>query len=150
MSRFDFEEVPQGPRVGDVSNLNYYELESFWTEKGRDKRVLVSLSGGMDSTTLAYFARETFPEAQFISFEYGSKHNPYEAAALEDLSLDLGVKIPRINLSTAFAGIESNLMAAGGDIPHGHYAQSNMSLTVVPGRNLIMASVLAGIAESRG
>lgn len=113
-------------------------------------KVVVSISGGMDSTTLAYFAKEMGAEVKLVSFEYGSKHNLYERKALSRISSHIGLPIDRINLQPAFSGIESNLMRNGGDIPHGHYERSNMSLTVVPGRNLIMASVLAGIAESAG
>jgi 7-cyano-7-deazaguanine synthase len=41
-------------------------------------------------------------------------------------------------------------MKKGGEIPEGHYESENMRKTVVPGRNLIMLSIMAGIAESEG
>lgn len=124
--------------------------ENLFQDWSSNRKVVISISGGMDSTTLAYFAREVCSEVKLVSFEYGSKHNQYEAKALRRLSSTLQLPIARINLESAFKGIESNLMRIGGDIPHGHYERSNMSLTVVPGRNLIMASILAGIAESAG
>ena len=39
---------------------------------------------------------------------------------------------------------------SGGEIPEGHYNDATMSQTVVPGRNLMFASILAGYAESIG
>lgn len=124
--------------------------EHLYQDWNKDSKVVISISGGMDSTTLAYFAREVCSEVKLVSFEYGSKHNRYERAALSRLATDIGLPIARIELQSAFANIQSNLLSGGGDIPHGHYERSNMSLTVVPGRNLIMASILAGVAESSG
>lgn len=122
--------------------------ENLFQDWNNGSKTVISISGGMDSTTLAYFAREVCSEVKLVSFEYGSKHNKYEREALSKISCCLGIPISRINLQSAFDGIKSNLLSTGGDIPHGHYERSNMSLTVVPGRNLVMASILAGIAES--
>ena len=44
----------------------------------------------------------------------------------------------------------SDLLKSGGDIPEGHYEESNMKDTVVPFRNGIMLSIAAGYAESMG
>jgi len=41
-------------------------------------------------------------------------------------------------------------LLTGGDIPEGHYEDESMSRTVVPGRNIIFASILTGVAWSLG
>src|SRR5690606_32310313 len=44
----------------------------------------------------------------------------------------------------------SDLLASGGAVPEGHYADENMKRTVVPFRNAILLSIAAGYAESAG
>ncbi len=56
----------------------------------------------------------------------------------------------RIDLTGVMAGFKSALMKDGGDIPEGHYTDESMSATVVPGRNIIFLSILAGAAWSAG
>ena len=48
-------------------------------------------------------------------------------------------------------GFNSALMKSSEEaIPEGHYEEESMKSTVVPGRNLIFASIMAGLAESVG
>lgn len=119
-------------------------------------KVLLSLSGGMDSTTLLGLELHKGNDVSLVHFQYGSKHNPYEQKAVESIVFhyqhQYGIIIPRITVDlTKITGhLQSNLLTSGGKIPEGHYQQSNMSQTVVPGRNLMFLSVCASIAESRG
>ena len=113
-------------------------------------KTIISLSGGMDSATLLGYCRHNGDDILAYSFLYGSKHNKYELAAAEKLAKHYGVKHKIFDLRALFSDINSNLMLLGGDIPDGHYEAPTMSQTVVPGRNHIFASILAGIAESRG
>jgi 7-cyano-7-deazaguanine synthase len=59
-----------------------------------------------------------------------------------------GLKL--IDLTPAFTCIKSHLLKTGGEIPEGHYEAASMTKTVVPGRNSIFISILAGICESMG
>jgi 7-cyano-7-deazaguanine synthase len=114
-------------------------------------KALIAMSGGMDSATVVAKAldegREVFP----ICFQYGSKHNNHErvAAAQQASSLNMGPliiwEIPGI-----FSEFKSNLLKSGGEVPEGHYQDSNMAQTVVPGRNTIFAALLLGYAQSYG
>lgn len=114
-------------------------------------KVVMALSGGMDSTTLlAYLLNKKF-EVHPVQFVYGSKHNKYELIAVERIAHHYNLpSVPVLNLEQAFRKIESGLLLTGGDIPEGHYNDSNMSKTVVPGRNSIFISFMTGIAESIG
>lgn len=112
-------------------------------------KYVLSLSGGMDSTTLLGSLLLNH-EVHAFQFVYGSKHNPYEIEAVRKLAQHYNLNIPVIDLTPAFQSIQSHLLQSGGDIPEGHYEAENMRQTVVPGRNSIFISILAGIAESIG
>lgn len=113
------------------------------------KKVLVILSGGLDSTTALYWALSKYNEVGAISFNYGSKHNQLELerAKLICETLKVKHKIVKMPLNGI---LESHLMIGGEDIPEGKYNEENMTSTVVPFRNGIFLSIAAGFAESRG
>ncbi len=113
-------------------------------------KAIVSLSGGMDSATVLGRAIAVGREVECFGFVYGAKHNKYENAAAKALADHYKVPFWLIDLSGAMAGFKSNLLLSGGEIPEGHYEAPSMSLTVVPGRNSIFATVLLGLAQSRG
>lgn len=108
---------------------------------------LIALSGGVDSTTLLYEYREEVACA--VGFDYGSKHNARELAAAKAICREL--EIPYLIIPLAFIGeyFRSDLLLSGGEMQLGDYSEENISSTVVPFRNGIMLSVLAGLAESR-
>lgn len=112
------------------------------------KKAIVLLSGGLDSVTALYWAKQNLLLQAAISFNYGSKHNhmeiPFAQKHCEQLQIPHHViKLPFVNEL-----FQSNLLENGGEIPEGHYEAENMKLTVVPFRNGIMLSIAAGYAES--
>lgn len=116
---------------------------------------VVSFSGGMDSATLLWDVKDTSPKDELliaVNFTYGSKHNRYEREAAHALAVKAPglVKYREIDLTPVMAGFKSDLMLSGGDVPEGHYEAKSMERTVVPARNIIFASILAGIAWSEG
>ncbi len=111
-------------------------------------KLLIVLSGGMDSTVALYWAMAIHEVVGCVSFDYGSKHNDMEYAYAEATCTILKIKSMRVKLDFSF--FESDLLKSGGDIPDGHYADPSMKRTVVPFRNGIMLSYSAGIAESMG
>lgn len=113
-------------------------------------KAIVSLSGGVDSATLLAKALDEKREVLAVTFLYGSKHNGWEAFAAARLIERYNVLRLVVNLADAFRHTESALMAGPEPIPEGYYQAESMRRTVVPGRNMIFASVLAGIAMSRG
>ena len=119
------------------------------------KKIVIGLSGGMDSATLLGSLLEEGHQINACTFTYGSKHNQYETEAAFNLvnfyqKKGMSVNPFFFNLEETFKNFESNLLKSGGEIPEGHYESENMKLTVVPGRNLIFASIMAGLAESIG
>lgn len=111
-------------------------------------RAIVSLSGGMDSATVLAEALQRHRVPTAVSFEYGSKHGYWEVSEAKRLAEYYGVPHKIVDLTKVMKGFKSNLMASGGAIPEGHYEAQSMSQTVVPGRNIIFASILAGVAWS--
>lgn len=111
-------------------------------------KVVLGLSGGMDSATLAAFYLDKGYEVIPVSFNYGSKHNFYEQKAAYTLSGFYGLTITEINLDFIGQLFKSNLLKTGGEIPEGHYQSHTMSRTVVPGRNVIFISIMMGYAWS--
>jgi 7-cyano-7-deazaguanine synthase len=115
----------------------------------------MGLSGGMDSATLLGLLLGQGYSVHCCVFYYGSKHNKWENRAAENIidfyqNKDKPVFGYPMDISKVMKGVQSNLLLSGGEIPEGHYASENMKKTVVPGRNLIMASIMAGLAESVG
>jgi 7-cyano-7-deazaguanine synthase len=112
-------------------------------------RTLVLLSGGMDSVTALYWARQQHEVVGAVSFDYGSKHNEKEIAFAAWHCAKIQVKHDTVALPFVNDLFASDLLKSGGDIPDGHYEEQSMKRTVVPFRNGIMLAIACGIAESR-
>jgi 7-cyano-7-deazaguanine synthase len=125
------------------------------------KHVVVSLSGGMDSSTLLLRCLKEYDTVTAISFDYGQKHKVEleRAASLVDYinitcptdeNCFNGCKVNyrQIQLNGLVDLLDSALVTGGDDVPEGHYAEDNMKATVVPNRNKIFASITQAVALS--
>ena len=129
-----------------------------------NKQAVLSLSGGMDSSTLLLHLLAESYEVTALSFDYGQKHrveleraqslvdyiNDKENKIVED-----GDKAPyfpinyrQIKLDGLVDLLNSALVTGGDEVPEGHYAEENMKATVVPNRNKIFASITQAVALS--
>ena len=113
-------------------------------------KVLISLSGGMDSTTLLGHLLSQGYEVDAVSFMYGSKHNSYEQEAAKNVTKYYGITLRQMDSTSIMCDFDSALLRSGDNIPEGHYTDKTMSGTVVPGRNMIFLTILAGLAWSIG
>ena len=113
---------------------------------------VVSLSGGMDSSTLLLRAIEKYDTVTGISFDYGQKHRVEleRAQSLIDYLASKGHKVNyrQIKLDGLVDLLDSALVSGGDDVPEGHYEQDNMKETVVPNRNKMFASITQAVALS--
>ena len=126
----------------------------------KGKHVVVSLSGGMDSSTLLLKALNEYETVTALSFDYGQKHRAelQRAQSLVDYLNDncnenncyKGCKInyKQIKLDGLVDLLDSALVEGGDEVPEGHYEQDNMKATVVPNRNKIFASITQAVALS--
>jgi 7-cyano-7-deazaguanine synthase len=116
------------------------------------KHVVVSLSGGMDSSTLLLRALNEYKTVTALSFDYGQKHRVEldRAQSLIDYLSSNGYKVnyKQIQLNGLVDLLDSALVTGGEDVPEGHYAEDNMKATVVPNRNKIFASIIQAVALS--
>ncbi len=113
-------------------------------------KVIVLLSGGMDSVTALYAAAREHRIVGAVSFDYGAKHNHRELPLAAWHCLTLGLPHDVVELPFVNQLFTSDLLQSGGAVPDGHYAEDNMKKTVVPFRNGIMLAIACGIAESKG
>jgi 7-cyano-7-deazaguanine synthase len=112
-------------------------------------KIIISLSGGIDSTVLLAHCLNRGEDPLCCSFNYGSKHNKYENEAARRIAVYYKVPFNIIDLSDLVGThFKSDLLKTGGDIPEGHYEDISMERTVVPSRNIIFISILSGIAWS--
>ena len=134
------------------------------------KNVVVSLSGGMDSSTLLLRCLSEYDNVTALSFDYGQKHrveleraqqlvdyinnsNVDYQTSLSSSPVIAKVKFKKINyqvikLDGLVNLLDSNLVEGGDDVPEGHYKEENMVATVVPNRNKIFASITQAVALS--
>jgi len=107
------------------------------------------LSGGLDSTTLLYKIIKDGYDVSVLSFDYGQKHKVELQRAKETCeALKVPHKIVKLNINDLVQG--SSLTSKDIKVPEGHYEADNMKQTVVPNRNMIMLSIVAGYAVSIG
>jgi len=116
------------------------------------QHAVVSLSGGMDSSTLLLKCIKEFDTVTALSFDYGQKHRVEleRAQSLVDYLKASGydVRYRVIKLDGLTDLLNSALVEGGDEVPEGHYAEENMKATVVPNRNKIFASITQAVALS--
>jgi 7-cyano-7-deazaguanine synthase len=116
------------------------------------KHAVVSLSGGMDSSTLLLKCIKEFDTVTALSFDYGQKHRVEleRAQSLVDYLKASGynVRYQVIKLDGLSQLLNSALVSGGDEVPEGHYAEENMKATVVPNRNKIFSSIIQAVALS--
>jgi 7-cyano-7-deazaguanine synthase len=128
------------------------------------KHVVVSLSGGMDSSTLLLRCLKEYDTVTALSFDYGQKHrveleraqslvdyinSSYEKPIEVDGEIVYAtIRYRQIKLDGLSSLLNSALVTGGDEVPEGHYAEENMKATVVPNRNKIFASITQAVALS--
>jgi 7-cyano-7-deazaguanine synthase len=129
----------------------------------KQKYAVISLSGGMDSSTLLLNLLANDYQVTALSFDYGQKHKVEleRATQLVEYINDNRqcgpeadqfwyslVKHQIIKIDGLGQLLNSTLVEGGADVPEGHYAEENMKSTVVPNRNKIFSSIIQAVALS--
>lgn len=133
------------------------------------KKAVLSLSGGMDSSSLLLHLLASGHEVTALGFDYGQKHkveleratslveyinsNPLRVFHHDHAPNGFEEFYPKVNfqiikLDGLSQLLNSSLVTGGSDVPEGHYEQDNMKETVVPNRNKIFASLIQAVALS--
>ena len=130
-----------------------------------NKQAVLSLSGGMDSSTVLLRLLADGYEVTALSFDYGQKHkveleraqtlvhyineNHLKILPTNDFQKRYNkVKYQVIKLEGLAPMLNSALVEGGDEVPEGHYEQENMKETVVPNRNKIFSSLIQAVALS--
>lgn len=108
-------------------------------------KVVVVLSGGLDSTTLLYDIINQGFDVNAISFHYNQKHKIELSYAMKTTSL-LGVVHKVLDLHILNEIAPSSLTRMNQKVPKGHYADESMKKTVVPNRNMVLLSLATSYA----
>ncbi|WP_341459606.1 7-cyano-7-deazaguanine synthase QueC [Butyricimonas virosa] len=112
------------------------------------KKALVLLSGGLDSTTALYVAREQgFDELYAITFEYGQKHDK-EIKAAKAVAKAAGVKEHKFVKIMLNQWDGCSLTDEKMDIHDGDINRTTIPDTYVPARNMVFLSVAASYADA--
>ena len=126
------------------------------------KQAVLSLSGGMDSSTLLLHLLANDYQVTALSFDYGQKHKVELERAKSLVEYvnqkfhDDGtffqrnithqiIKIDGLTQLLVSGLVDNNSM----EMKKGHYAHENALTTVVPNRNAIMASIVYAVALSQ-
>ena len=116
------------------------------------KQAVLSLSGGMDSSTLLLHLLANGYKVTALSFDYGQKHRVELERAQQLVNYlkanDIHINYQVIRLDGLTGLLNSALVSGGDEVPEGHYAEENMKATVVPNRNKIFSSLVQSVALS--
>ena len=116
----------------------------------KNERVVVLFSGGIDSSTLLYLARDQGLEPVAFSINYGQRHGKeLDFAAKHCTKLEVEhIVVDAGALAEAFAS--SALLDKNAELPSGEYDKASLAATVVPNRNMVMLAIAAAAGITRG
>ena len=103
------------------------------------KQAVLSLSGGMDSSTVLLHLLANDYQVTALSFDYGQKHNVELERAQQlvdyinssDAYQGHNINYQTIKLDGLTSLLDSALVEGGDDVPEGHYEEDNMKATVI-------------------
>lgn len=111
----------------------------------KQSKALVVFSGGQDSTTCLYWAKENFAEVEAVTFDYGQRHR-LEIDCAKEIAKELRTVHHVLDMSLL------NQLAANALTREGIKIEENgegeLPSTFVPGRNLLFLS-FAGVLASQ-
>ena len=105
-------------------------------------KAVVLLSGGLDSSTVLYFAKSRGFRCLCLAFDYGQRHKK-EIEAAEKIAQSAGAGLRVVKITLPWKG--SALLDKGIKIPEvtrsqGHKVAKDIPATYVPARNIIFLS----------
>lgn len=116
-----------------------------------DRKAVVLLSGGLDSSTTLAIARAEGFEVHALSFDYGQKHR-FELEAARKLAAVAGVS-RHIVVSLDMSPFGGSALTSDLAVPKDRSLtdmESTIPITYVPARNTVFLAVALGWAESLG
>jgi 7-cyano-7-deazaguanine synthase len=115
------------------------------------KRAVVLLSGGLDSTTALYWARDRGFAAAALTVHYGQRH-VRELDAARRVARRAGADWVTVRLSLPWLKASSlvDRKQRLPDIPAGRIGRGPIPSTYVPGRNTVFLALAVSLADATG
>lgn len=113
----------------------------------KKEKALVVFSGGQDSTTCLFWAKQNFAEVQAIAFDYGQRH-AVELEAAKTIAQKAGVALHvfRMDLVKQLSQNSLTNHSIGVDV---HKPDGNPPNTLVEGRNMLFMTYAAIFAKAQ-
>jgi 7-cyano-7-deazaguanine synthase len=112
------------------------------------KRAMVFLSGGQDSTTSLFWAKNKFGTVETVSFDYGQRHR-VELKSAEKIARLVRVKNSVIVIREFESIKNSALLDAKAAVSKKHKLNKKLPATFVPGRNILFLTAAAALAYTK-
>jgi 7-cyano-7-deazaguanine synthase len=114
-------------------------------------KALVILSGGQDSTTCLYWAKERYDAVVALTFNYNQRH-VREIDSARTVAAMAGVEHEVIDMGPIFAGLSplTDLKLPVDTYESSHDLPGGLEKTFVPGRNILFLCVAANRAYVTG
>ncbi len=110
------------------------------------EKAVVVFSGGQDSTTCLFWAKQQFAEVEVVTFDYGQRHK-LEIECAAAIAKDLGVQQTVLDMSLLNQLAPNALTRDDVEIIH---EEGELPSTFVDGRNLLFLSFAAILAKQKG
>ncbi|WDV06905.1 7-cyano-7-deazaguanine synthase QueC [Lysinibacillus irui] len=111
----------------------------------KKEKAIVVFSGGQDSTTCLFWAKERFKEIEAVTFDYGQRHL-LEIECAKVITKELGVKHHILDMTLLNQLAPNALTRQDIEVKDGENGE--LPSTFVPGRNLLFLS-FAGVLASQ-
>lgn len=111
--------------------------------------VTVLMSGGLDSSVLAAYLLLSHRTVRGLGIDYGQRH-AREIDSARAVAEALGIDFTLLDARGIGEAFGRSCLTTSEPVPHGHYEAENMMLTVVPNRNMVLLSLAAAHAISKG
>ncbi|MCD8873258.1 7-cyano-7-deazaguanine synthase QueC [Mammaliicoccus sciuri] len=116
------------------------------SETLKNEKAVVVFSGGQDSTTCLFYAKEHFKEVELVTFQYGQRHD-LEIKVAEDIAKEQGLKHHILDMSLLSQLSPNALTDHSIQIENDENGIPN---TFVPARNLLFLSFAGALAYQIG
>lgn len=119
---------------------------------GAKKKAVVLLSGGLDSATVLYWAKEKGFKCLCLAFDYGQRHRR-EIRAARDISRAAGCAFTAVRIALPWKGsalLDKKTLVPEYARPQKGTGAQQIPSTYVPARNIIFLSFALSYAEAVG
>ncbi|MFJ5770976.1 7-cyano-7-deazaguanine synthase QueC [Psychrobacillus sp. NPDC093180] len=111
----------------------------------KQEKAIIVFSGGQDSTTCLFWAKERFREIEALTFDYGQRHR-LEIECAKAITEELGIKHHILDMSLLNQLAPNALTRDDIEVEDGE--EGGLPSTFVPGRNMLFLS-FAGVLASQ-